>query len=152
MLTEPTIEKLQALHLGAMAAAWIAQREDPKIHEVDFDSRFGMIVDAEHLSRDNKRLARALREAKLRIPNACIEDIDYAPRRELERALVRQLGTCAWIASDRSPFQSGPIFQTVTANTRRQRPRSPKIRSIVANGILQTTSQTSSAAAGAISR
>ncbi|MFO0552463.1 MAG: IS21-like element helper ATPase IstB [Polyangiaceae bacterium] len=98
MLTEPTIEKLQALHLGAMAAAWVAQREDPNIHEVDFDSRFGMIVDAEHLSRDNKRLVRALREAKLRIPNACLEDIDYAPKRELERTLVRQLGTCGWIA------------------------------------------------------
>ena len=108
MLTEPTIEKLHALHLGAMAAAWIAQREDPKIHEIDFDSRFGMIVDAEHLSRDNKRLARALREAKLRIPNACIEDIDYAPKRELERSLVRQLGTCAWIASRANVIITGP--------------------------------------------
>jgi DNA replication protein DnaC len=107
MLTEPTIEKLQALHLGAMAAAWMAQREDPKIHEIDFDSRFGMIVDAEHLSRDNKRLARALREAKLRITNACIEDIDYAPKRELERTLVRQLGTCGWIASHANVIITG---------------------------------------------
>jgi len=107
MLTDPTIEKLQALHLGAMAAAWIAQREDPKIHEVDFDSRFGMIVDAEHLSRDNKRLARALREAKLRISNACIEDIEYAPKRELERTLMRQLGTCAWIASHANVIITG---------------------------------------------
>jgi DNA replication protein DnaC len=97
MMAEPTIEKLHSLHLGAMAAAWTTQREDPKIHEIDFDSRFGMLVDAEHLSRDNKRLARALREAKLRIANACIEDVDYAPKRELERALVRQLGTGAWI-------------------------------------------------------
>jgi hypothetical protein len=97
MLTEPTIEKLHALHLGAMAAAWVAQHEDPKSHEIDFDSRFGMLVDAEHLSRDNKRIARALREAKLRIPNACVEDIDYSAKRELDRTLVRQLGTCAWI-------------------------------------------------------
>jgi DNA replication protein DnaC len=99
MLAEPTIEKLQALRLGAMAAAWVAQREDPRMHEVDFDGRFGMLVDAEHLARDNKRLARALREAKLRIPSACIEDIDYASKRELDRPLVRQLGTCAWVGS-----------------------------------------------------
>lgn len=97
MLTEPTIDKLHSLHLNAMAAAWTAQREDPKILGIDFDSRFGMLVDAEHLSRDNKRLARALREAKLRISAACIEDIDYATKRELDRSLVRQLGTCAWI-------------------------------------------------------
>jgi hypothetical protein len=28
--------------------------------------------------------------AKLRLPNACIEDIDFAPKRELDRAAVRQ--------------------------------------------------------------
>ncbi len=107
MLTEPTSEKLHSLRLGAMAAAWIAQREDPKVHEIDFDSRFGMIVDAEHLSRDNKRLVRALREAKLRITNACIEDIDYAAKRELDRTLVRQLGTGAWIASHANVIITG---------------------------------------------
>jgi DNA replication protein DnaC len=107
MLTEPTIDKLHGLHLGAMAAAWTAQREDPKSQEIDFDSRFGMLVDAEHLSRDNKRLARALREAKLRITNACIEDIDYGPKRELDRALLRQLGTCAWIGTHANVIVTG---------------------------------------------
>src|SRR6204780_4291 len=101
------MEKLTARPLGAMAAAWMAQREDPKLHEIDFDARFGMIVDAEHLSRDNKRLARALREAKLRIPNACIEDIDYTPKRELDRALLRQLGTSAWIGSHANVIVTG---------------------------------------------
>lgn len=107
MLTEPTIEKLHALRLGAMAAAWTAQREDPKSHDIDFDARFGMLVDAEHLSRDNKRLARALREAKLRITSACIEDIDYAPKREIDRALLRQLSTCAWIGSHANVIVTG---------------------------------------------
>jgi len=107
MLTEPTIDKLHALRLGAMAAAWTAQREDPKSQEIDFDSRFGMIVDAEHLSRDNKRVARSLREAKLRITTACIEDVDYTAKRELDRALVRQLATCAWIGSHANVIVTG---------------------------------------------
>lgn len=98
MLTEPTLDKLRKLRLGAMADAWQAQRKDPDIHELDFDTRLGMLVDAEHMSRDNKRLERLLREAKLRIPNACIEDIDYSPKRELDRKVIRQLGTCSWIA------------------------------------------------------
>lgn len=59
------------------------------------------------MSRDNKRLARLLREAKLRIPNACIEDIDYAPKRELDRKLIRQLGTCAWIAQHANVIITG---------------------------------------------
>lgn len=107
MLTEPTIDKLHALRLGAMAAAWTAQREDPKSQEIDFDSRFGMLVDAEHLSRDNKRIARAMREAKLRIGNACVEDIDYESKRELDRALLRQLSTCGWIGSHANVIVTG---------------------------------------------
>jgi DNA replication protein DnaC len=107
MLTEPTIDKLHALRLGAMAAAWTTQREDPKSQEIDFDSRFGMLVDAEHLSRENKRIARALREAKLRIANACVEDIDYSSKRELDRALLRQLSTCVWIGSHANVIVTG---------------------------------------------
>jgi DNA replication protein DnaC len=107
MLTEPTIDKLHALRLGAMAAAWTTQREDPKSQEIDFDSRFGMIVDAEHLARENKRVARALREAKLRISNACIEDIDYPAKRELDRVQVRQLGTCAWVGTHANVIVTG---------------------------------------------
>lgn len=107
MLTEPTIDKLRSMRLGTMADAWMKQREEPKIHELDFDSRFGFLVDAEHLARDGKRITRALRAAKLRIANACIEDIDFAPKRELERAVIRQLGTCAWITSHANVIITG---------------------------------------------
>ncbi len=99
MLNEPTLEKLRGLHLAAMATTWVTQREDPRSAEIDFDTRFGMLVDAEVTARDNKRLERALREAKLRIPQACLEDIDCSPKRELDRTAVRQLGTGHWIAT-----------------------------------------------------
>lgn len=98
MLNEPTIEKLKALHLYAMASAWVAQRSDPTSGEIDFDARFAMLVDAEALARDNKRITRLLREAKLRIPGASLEDVECTPKREIERALVRQLATGRWIA------------------------------------------------------
>src|SRR5258706_10422243 len=98
MLIEPTIDKLKTLHLYALTTAWLSQQQDPTMGDVDFDSRFALLVDAEALSRDNKRVARLLREAKLRIPNACLEDVDCSPKRELERALVRQLASGTWIA------------------------------------------------------
>lgn len=107
MLTEPTIDKLRGMRLGTMAEAWLSQRAEPKIHELDFDTRFGLLVDAEHLARDNKKIVRALRAAKLRLPAACIEDIDFAPKRELDRAVIRQLGTCAWIASHANVIITG---------------------------------------------
>jgi len=97
MLNEPTIEKLKALGLDALAAAWLEQQQRPDVAALAFDERFGLLVDAEYTQRENKRLDRRLKEAKLRLGQACVEDIDYPPRRELDRALVRQLATCRWI-------------------------------------------------------
>jgi DNA replication protein DnaC len=97
MLTEPTLEKMRTLKLDAMATAWSAQQQDPAMSGLSFDERLGMLVDAEWTARENKRLLRALKEAKLRLGSACIEDIDYSARRELDKAVIRQLSTCRWI-------------------------------------------------------
>src|SRR5260370_2474395 len=107
MLTEPTLDRLRALRLGAMADAYRTQLQDPAIGALSFDERVGMLVDAEHLSRDNRKLTRRLKEAKLRIPTACLEDLEYAPRRELDRALMRQLATGRWIAEHRNVLITG---------------------------------------------
>jgi DNA replication protein DnaC len=97
MLREPTTEKLHALRLGAMAAALLEQQRTPDVVALSFDERFGMLVDAEWMARENKRLGRALKEAKLRIAEASVEGIEYPARRELDKGVVRQLATCKWI-------------------------------------------------------
>jgi len=51
------------------------------------------LVDAEWTDRQNKRLTRLLREAKLRISGACLEDIVDAKERKIDRALLRQFAT-----------------------------------------------------------
>src|SRR3989442_4706077 len=66
-----------------------------------------MRVDAQWLSRENKRLARALKEAKLKLGNACVEDIDYPPRRELDKAVVRQLASCRWVEEHQNVVVTG---------------------------------------------
>lgn len=107
MLTQPTTEKLQAMRLEAMAATWRDQTGKPDIHKLAFDERFGLLVDAEWLHRENKRLATALRDAKLRMADACIEDVDYPPKRELDKAQIRQLATCRWVAEHQNVLISG---------------------------------------------
>ena len=107
MLTEPTSEKLQAMRLETMAATWRDQTGKPDVHKLAFDERFGMLVDAEWLYRENKRLTTALRDAKLRISNACIEDIEFSTKRELDGAQVRQLGTCRWVVEHQNVLISG---------------------------------------------
>jgi DNA replication protein DnaC len=59
------------------------------------------------MTRENKRLSRALKEAKLRLAEASMEGIDYPPRRELDKAFVRQMGSCRWIAEHQVVLISG---------------------------------------------
>ncbi len=108
MLNEPTMEKLMTLRLNALAAAWTEQQRSPDSSSLCFDERLALLVDAEWLDRQNKRLGRALHEAKLRLPNACIEDLDYPARRQLDRTVVRQLATCTWVEQHHNVVITGP--------------------------------------------
>ena len=108
MLNEPTLEKLRDLRLNALAETWCEQRKDPKMTDLAFDERFGLLVDAEWIDRQNKRLARNLREAKLRLSDACIEGIDYPPRRKLDKAVIRGLASCTWIHEHHNVVITGP--------------------------------------------
>jgi DNA replication protein DnaC len=107
MLNEPTIEKLKALRLDAMAEAWTQQQSNSEVGGLSFDERLGLLVDAEWLARENKRLGRLLREAKLRLGSACMEDIDYSAKRELDKAAVRQLATCRWVQEHNNVLVTG---------------------------------------------
>lgn len=108
MLTGPTVEKLHALKLATMAAAWERQQQDATVAQLSFDERLGLLVDAEWLARENKRLARTLQEAKLKLSQACLEDIDYTARRGLEKSVIRQLATCRWVAEHQGVIIIGP--------------------------------------------
>lgn len=97
MLKEPTMEKLTTMKLTGMMTAWEEQQEDPKLQKLSFDERLGMLVEAEWTSRETRRLERALRTAKLKLSQACVEDVECGPRRGLERPLLSQLRKCRWV-------------------------------------------------------
>lgn len=107
MLTEPTVEKLRTMRLEAMAASYVEQQQKSDITELGFDERFGLLVDVEYLVRENKRLTRRLREAKLKLSQACVEDIDYPAQRGLDKALIRQLATCSWVHGHQNVLVTG---------------------------------------------
>jgi DNA replication protein DnaC len=98
MLQEPTLGKLQAMRLGAMAAAWEEQNKLASVDGLGFDDRFGMLVDAEHLARENRKLKRLLRDAEFRITEATIEGVKASAVRGLPPEQLRQLAGGKWIA------------------------------------------------------
>jgi len=107
MLTEPTLEKLKGLKLDAMAAAWQEQQRSAEMQKLSFDERLGLLVDAEWMWRENRRLERTLKEAKLRLSQACVEDIDYSSKRELDKAVMRQLASCRWVHEHQNLLLTG---------------------------------------------
>lgn len=96
MLTNQTIDKLTLMRMPGMAAGLADQLESTEIGSLSFEERLGLLVDREFTHRANRRLARLLKEAKLRV-NACIEDIDYRAERSLDKSLIRSLADCAWV-------------------------------------------------------
>jgi DNA replication protein DnaC len=107
MLTQPTLEQLTGMRLGAMAHAWQGQQEDSAMEELGFDERLALLVDAEWTDRQNKRLDRLLRAAKLRLSGACLENIEYAKERKLEKSLLRQLAAGRWIEAHQNVVITG---------------------------------------------
>lgn len=97
MLDHNTITKLREMKMGVMASAFHSQPGDNAFHEMSFEERVGLMVDAEWTSRQNNRLTRLIRKAAFSMPEACLEDIEYHPDRELDMNLITRLGTCNYV-------------------------------------------------------
>ena len=108
MLTQQTLDKLATLRLTGMREAFEQQLAQPATHELAFEERLALLLDREILTRDNRRLTRLLKAARLRLPAACPEDIDYRHRRGLQRAQMAQLGTGQWIHHKHNLLLTGP--------------------------------------------
>jgi DNA replication protein DnaC len=96
MLTTATLDKLHGLSLMGMARALQEQLERPDYQSLTFEERLGLLVDREAQDRENRRLERNLRSAKLR-SNACIEDLDFRHPRGLDRSLILSLADAQWV-------------------------------------------------------
>jgi DNA replication protein DnaC len=106
VLNHATLEKMQSMKMAAMAEAFQKQFESPQYGELSFEERVGMLIDTEWTAREQRKLSRRLKGAKLRYP-ASIEDIDYHPSRRLDRQVILSLATCAWITSHQNLLITG---------------------------------------------
>src|SRR5581483_2018761 len=107
MLISPTLDKLVRLRLSGMARALAEQQEQPTYQGLGFEDRLGLLIDRELQDRENRRLGRFLRVAKLR-SNACVEDVDFHHPRGLDRAQVLHLARCEWVDGHQQVLVIGP--------------------------------------------
>ena len=80
MHIENVIEKMRNLKLFGMIEALRSQEGQKDINQLSFSERIGLLLEHEILSKEDRRLASLLRQAKLR-EAANIESIIYkAPK------------------------------------------------------------------------
>lgn len=114
MLTHPTLEQMQALGLAGMAAAYRQLAAQDNAAELSRDEWLGLMLDREASLRADRRLTNRLAAAKLRFADACIEDIDFATKRGLDKRNTLQLALGDWLKSHDNLIITG---QTGTGKT-----------------------------------
>lgn len=114
MLTHPTLDQMAALGLTGMADAWKALAEQDPGQALERNEWLGLMLDRESAARADKRFANRLRNAKMRFPNACIEDVDFAASRGLDRRQILALAQGDWIKAREQIILTG---QTGTGKT-----------------------------------
>jgi len=107
MLTQQTLEKMNAMKLSGMADAFQQQLRAGEHARLSFEERLGLLIDSEWSIREQRKLTRRLRVAKLRYA-ASLEDVNFKHPRGLDRQQVLSLGNCGWVQSRHNLVITGP--------------------------------------------
>ena len=107
MLNEHTLDQLRGLRLDGMVRAIEEQATSTAAAELSFDERLTMLVQREVDWRDDKRVTRLLKAARLKVSAACVEDINWRASRSLDRALVATLAGGDWLRHARNLLITG---------------------------------------------
>ena len=107
MLNQQTMSILHSLKLHGLAESFEKRLADPKQASLSHAEFVGLLVQDEKTHRDNLRLRRLLKKARLR-QEAALEDIDYGASRGLSRQVILELVNPGWIAAHRNILISGP--------------------------------------------
>jgi DNA replication protein DnaC len=102
-----TVEQLQLLRLSGMLEAWQEQHQTPTYHDLNFDERFALLVEREHLRRAQQRLQRRLKQAQLTL-SATLSDIDFTVHRGLAKSKFLELAQGHWVQEHHHLMIVGP--------------------------------------------
>jgi DNA replication protein DnaC len=97
MLTHGLVERLSVLKLHGMAQALEDINASKDCADLSFEDRLTLMIDHEETERASRALKRRLQVAKLRFPEAAIEDVDFRRKRGFSRSSFLALARCEWI-------------------------------------------------------
>ena len=98
----------QKLKLDAFYTAFLDQETQPTYSELPFTKRVQMLLEAEELYRDNKKIQRLLKQARLHEKGANISEINFLPERNLDKGVVLDLAGGNYLKYFRNIILTGP--------------------------------------------
>lgn len=102
------INQLNSLRLTGMVDALKQQQDQPTTYsELGFLERLSLLINSELTVRDQRKISRLLKVAKLRI-SAHPTDVDYGVQRGLSKDMVAQLLSFDWVTQHRNILIEGP--------------------------------------------
>lgn len=90
-MIEDTIRKLQEMRLYTMSEQIRHLIDTSRYQKLKADELLSLLVDAEYDKRNKNRVERLLRQASLKMPSACISDIQFSAKRNLVKDHIEQL-------------------------------------------------------------
>lgn len=108
MTPQQTLTQLNELRLTGMAEQLNYQFDQPNTYDdLGFIERLSLLVTHEATTRDNRKVTRLIRQAKLRF-SAHPHDVDYRAKRGLHKDTMAQLLSFDWIHKNRNVLIEGP--------------------------------------------
>ncbi|MGL1336622.1 IS21-like element helper ATPase IstB [Vibrio parahaemolyticus] len=99
--------QLTQLKLSGVKSALEHQNELPSTYqEMSFEERLSLLLDEELTQRENKRIARLLKQAHFRL-HAELEELDYRSGRGLEKSVIRNLASGQWLSRKQNILLTG---------------------------------------------
>lgn len=108
MITTSTLlEQTTMLSLSGFKQSLLLQSEDIKYQSLSFEERLFHLFEAEINQRQDKRIKRMLTQANFKDKNASLEQIQYLPKRKLDKSLILSLANGDFITKNQNILLNG---------------------------------------------
>lgn len=108
MAEQATVDMLKEMRFSAMAEELQRQMESPEAYrQLSFDERMSLLTSAEWTKRQNNKVKRCIHDAHFALPNAVMEEIEYLPDRQLNKAELLRYSTCKFVEDGRHIILKG---------------------------------------------
>ena len=97
MNSNAIIQKLTELNLNGAKSAFIRQAEDVNYQALSFNERFYNILESQEIYNANAKTKMLQKLSKIKEKQATIANIDYIPKRQINKDLILELASMNFI-------------------------------------------------------